>query len=213
MKRVLVVLVATILAVPLLVAGAQSDTKTARGTVTAISGDTLTVKVQDKEMSFTVDKDSNIIARGATTKTTAAQKEGKGGVALADLVKVGDGVEIRYHDMAGKLHAAEIRAGVAVGTGGLSSPSRSARGIVSAMAGGSLTIKSGAEELTFAVGANTRVVGSGVGTKTEAMKKEGKSPTIADLVGAGDDVSVTYREADGTKQASEVRIRSKAKTS
>jgi hypothetical protein len=62
----------------------------------------------------------------------------------------------------------------------------------------SATVKSVApadgKDTSFSVDAKTSVIGKGIGTKSRA--KGGKA-TIADLLSAGDRVSVTYQE-DGT---------------
>jgi hypothetical protein len=50
----------------------------------------------------------------------------------------------------------------------------------------------------------TRVIGTGVGTKTAEMKKDKKTPQIVDLVKVGDTVAAKYD--DTSKHVSEVRI-------
>jgi pyoverdine/dityrosine biosynthesis protein Dit1 len=60
------------------------------------------------------------------------------------------------------------------------------------------------------IDANTAIIGTGLSTMTKEMKAEGKATTLADAVGVGDQVAVTY--TDGThKMASEVRVTSKKK--
>src|SRR5436190_16760902 len=86
------------------------DTKVARGTVVAIDGKSLTVKVRDQEMAFAVDSKTLVEARGAGTKARAAQAAGKSGPRLADVVKVGQGVAVTYHEMNGVRHASVVRA-------------------------------------------------------------------------------------------------------
>jgi len=91
------------------------DTKTARGSVTAMAADSISVKVQSVDMKFTVDGKTTVEARGAGTKSKAAQAAGMAGPKLGDVVKVGDAVEVSYHDMGGTLHAAKIRAVASAG--------------------------------------------------------------------------------------------------
>lgn len=55
----------------------------------------------------------------------------------------------------------------------------------------SLTVTADGKDTTFAVNTKTRVVGKGIGTKGAA---KGGKPTIVDLIGQGDRVSVTYAE-------------------
>src|SRR5262245_61807768 len=64
-----------------------------------------------------------------------------------------------------------------------------------------LTVTASGKDTSFTVDAKTRVVGKGVGTATAA--KGGKA-TIADLLKAGDIVSVTYQDAGGTLHASRI---------
>jgi len=59
--------------------GAQD--KTARGTVTAMAGDSLTIKAADGDMKFSVDASTKVVARGsdvfvATTRTRPVASSG-----------------------------------------------------------------------------------------------------------------------------------------
>ncbi len=84
-------------------------------------------------------------------------------------------------------------------------------GRVTAVAQDSITVKPGATTLTFAVDASTTVTGKGVGTKTRALKAEGKSPMITDLVDEYDSVTVEYHDlGDGKLQATRVKINVKS---
>lgn len=79
-------------------------------------------------------------------------------------------------------------------------------GRVTAVAPDSLTV-SRDDSLTFVVDESTKVIGEGVGTITRAMKADGKSPTIGDLVEERDSVIVKYRDlGDGKLHAQEVKI-------
>jgi hypothetical protein len=187
----------------------DKETKSVRGTVSQVSDNSLTVKVKDKDLTFTIDKDTEVIARGAGTKTRAAQKAGEGGIKLTEVVKVGQGVEVRYHDMGGTLHAASIRAGIDAGAGrtSLDRPrAQDATGTVSAVTADSLTISSGGQSLTFSIDRTTRVIGRGVGTADRQKQETGTGLSITDAVGVGDTVRVSYHETGGTKQAATVTI-------
>ena len=73
-------------------------------------------------------------------------------------------------------------------------------------------VLAGSEKMTLAVDRDTQVVGKGLGTKTRAMKEDGKSPAINDLVNASDSVVVTYVESGaGQRRATEVNVRQTAK--
>ena len=122
MKRMVGVLVmALVVAVPVMALaeqgaaaqgaaqGAKSTAKTlnAAGVVTAVATDSLTVKAKNGEMTFAIDKDTVVTARGATRKSLELKAEGKS-TKLTDFVKVGDAVTVNYHDGTPK-HAANIR--------------------------------------------------------------------------------------------------------
>jgi hypothetical protein len=211
MKRLVVAgLAGALLAVAPFVALAQ-DTKTVKGTVTAVAGDSLTVKVADKDMTFKVDAKTRTIAPGGTTKTRAAQAAGKEGAALGEIVKTGQGVEIAYHEQG--MHAATVR--VLPSTPSANVPpdpaaqAHSARGVVSAVSGTSLSVKAAAGELTFVVDSKTTVVGTGVGTAARKVTEAGGKTAITEFVHAGDAVSVTYHDVAGAKHAASVHITKK----
>ena len=77
-------------------------------------------------------------------------------------------------------------------------------GTIAALTTDSITIKGKEAETTLVVDGKTRVVGTGIGTKSEKMKEEKKTTHITDLLKTGDAVSATYDET--TKHASEVRL-------
>ena len=210
MKYVPVVLAGALaLAVAAAPVRAADETKTAKGTVTAIAGDTVTVKVMDKDMAFKVDKDTDVIARGGSTATRQAQKLGLSGAKLTDIIKVGDGVEVHYKDVGGVMMATELRGGVAAGTGSIEEPkpaSKSATGKVTALTGSSITVNSGGKDWTFPVDAKTRIVAKGASTKMREDEKLGKTPVLTDFVGVGDEVAIDYHEMAGAMHANEIRV-------
>jgi hypothetical protein len=81
---------------------------TAAGTVTSVSADSLTIKAKTEEMTFSVDSKTKVTATGASHKTEAMKGENKPTV-ITDFVKVGDNVNVTYHDMGGTKHAASVR--------------------------------------------------------------------------------------------------------
>jgi hypothetical protein len=117
MKRMVGVLVALALALPVIALaeqtggaqGTKSSEKTlnAQGTVTAVAPDSLSVKGKGGDWTFTIDKATVVVAKGATHKSLELKAEGKS-TKLTDFVKVGDQVIVNYHDGATK-HAANIR--------------------------------------------------------------------------------------------------------
>jgi hypothetical protein len=89
---------------------AKADTKThtASGTVTAVSGSSMTVKTSKEEMTFAVDDKTDVTVTGGTTKTQAAKAAGTKTV-LTDFVASGDTVTVKYHDMGTEKHAARVQ--------------------------------------------------------------------------------------------------------
>jgi len=71
-----------------------------------------------------------------------------------------------------------------------------------------LTVTADGKDTSLAVDAKTSVVGKGIGTKSRA--KGGKA-TIADLLGVGDRVSVTYQEDGTAMRATKVQLLANAK--
>jgi len=82
----------------------------AKGVVTSVAADAVTVNVAGaKALTFAIDAKTAIIGHGAGTATKEARKEGAKGAKVADLVKAGDEVEVKYADAGGKMLASEIR--------------------------------------------------------------------------------------------------------
>jgi hypothetical protein len=188
-------------------------TKTARGTVTAMAADSINVKVQNVDMKFVVDGKTTVEARGAGTKSKAAQRAGMSGPKLSEVVKVGEAVEVSYHDMSGTLHAAKIRAVASPGPAtAAEAASKSSMGTVKAVTATSLSISGSSGggatfDQTFTIDAKTKVVGRGAGT---AAAKKGGKVAITDLVATGDKVNVSFHDMGGTLHAAEVRVTAKA---
>ena len=191
MRRAFIGMAAGVFAVVLTAPAALAqDTKWVRGTVTAVSGSSITVKAKGKDYTFAIDKTTDVEAPGGGTAQRAAEKAGEAGISVADVVKVGTGAEVRYHDMGGSLHAARmIRAGLPPSEGSTSdeapppaAKTTSATGTVSAVANDSLTVTSGANSWTFAIDKNTKIIGEGVGTLSRKLKEAGKGMTATDAI-------------------------------
>lgn len=81
-----------------------------------------------------------------------------------------------------------------------------ASGVVKSVSATSLTVTSGAKEMTFTIDSTTKFVGKGLGTKAQKGKL-----TAMDAVGSNDRVTVTYHDmGGGTMHAANVRVNSKA---
>jgi hypothetical protein len=170
------------------------ETKSARGTVTAMAADTLTVKAGDRELKFSIDAKTNVIATGGGTATRKAEAAGTAGPKLGDLVKVGDAVEVSYHEMGGTLHAASVRKVSSPGAGGGSTSDERAA--------------AKAESATGTVDSETKVIGQGAGTAAAA---KGGRIAITDYVKTGDRVTVSYHKMGSSLHAAEVRVMQRAK--
>jgi ABC-type Fe3+-hydroxamate transport system substrate-binding protein len=180
-------------------------TKSVSGTITAVTPTSVTVKAANGDMVFAVDQKTTVVAPGGSTKTDAAKAEGKAGPVVTAVLKAGQNVDVQYHEQG--MHAAQIRV-----VSSVSSPAKpegpkaqTVHGVVTAVSGTSLTVK-GDAEWTFAADPKTTVTGTGVGTAGKKLAEEGKKTTLVDLVHEGDMVSVTYKDVDGSKLASTVRI-------
>jgi acyl-coenzyme A thioesterase PaaI-like protein len=210
MRHVLGVLAIAVVASLVFAPVASAQGKVVRGKVVAVGTDTVTVNVAGSDMTFKVDKETDLIARGAGTAQRKAEQEGAPGVMLGKFVKPGEGVEVHYKEAAGVMMATEIRAGISVPAAAeAAAPTGSAKGAVTALAADSIGVK-GETEWTFKVDSKTVVIGRGVGTLTKKFKEQGKAPMITDLVGVGDSVVVSFKEVAGAMQATEIRIVSKA---
>ena len=86
-------------------------------------------------------------------------------------------------------------------------------GTVSSVTNTSLTVKGTSGEEMFTIGEKTKVIGSKMGRKAEAMKKAGEKTVITEFVESGDTVSVRFMDDGTAKIASEVRVTKKAKVS
>jgi uncharacterized protein DUF5666 len=206
------------LAIPLsalvmLAAGATSASaqaaKKADGTISAVSGSSVTVKTSSGDMTFTVDKDTVITTPGGGTKEKSAKAAGKTGVASSDVLKEGQAVEVSYKETGGTMHATSIRTIAKVPTEKpASAAAKTAHGTVKDVSASSLTITSAGKDMTFAVDATTHAVGKGLGTATKSSG--GKAP-ITDLIKTGEEVSVTYHDMGGTLHAATVHVVTGAK--
>ena len=196
------------------------ETKSARGSVTAITGNSLTVKAGASEMKFTIDGKTVLTAEGAGTADRKAETAGKPGPKLSDFIKVGDAVEVSYHETGGALHAANVRRVSSAGGGGGGTTStapaqprsETANGTVESLSGTTLTItgstSGGTTKQSFTVDGKTKVVAVGAGTAASAA---GGKVSISDHVGVGDQVTVTYTPTGTILHADEVRVRVKKK--
>jgi len=191
-----------------------ADAKVARGTVVAIGGSSLSVKVRDEEMKFSVDPKTVIETNGAGTKNRAAQASGKPGPKLTEVLKVGQNVAVTYHEVDGVLHASMVRtvSGGAAGVSSAAPETLTSAGTVQSVAANTMTITGngggGASfTQTFRIDEQTKVFAKGA--STAAAAKGGRLP-FSEIVSNGDHVSVSYHKVGDTLHASDVRVTLKA---
>ena len=208
MKRVgvLMLVLAVVLAFP---RPSAAQNKTARGTISSIAGDTISVSVGGSEMKFMVDSKTMVTAAGAGTKARAAAAAGQPGPKLNELLKAGEAVVVTYMEMGSMNHASAVQVVTSAGPGGgavasatdkpAAAASRNTTGVVKSVSATSLTITADGKDMTFALDQATRVVGTGAGTKTAAA---GGRVAITDLVATGNRVNVAHTDT----KATEVRV-------
>jgi hypothetical protein len=195
------------LAVSVRSAGAQ--TREARGTVVAVSDSSLTIKAGAGDLTFVVSGDTKVEAQGAGRRTRTAQEGSGHGVRITEFVKTGKPVLVTYRETNGGNQAVSVRPITSAGSGDgpQSEATKIASGKVTSITASALTVNRDGHDVTFAVDAATKVSAHGAGTASRAAG--GRLP-ITDLVSKGDTVSVDYRDAGGTMNASQVRITVKA---
>ena len=86
-------------------ASSSSSSSTANGKVKSVTAASLVVTDNGKDMTFVVDKDTTVLAKGAGTATKAAG----GNIAFTKLVGVGDTVSVSYAGTGPAMRATEVR--------------------------------------------------------------------------------------------------------
>lgn len=195
-------------------ASAQAEQK-ASGVVASVDGASVTITSGGQEMKFMVDAKTVVEARGAGTKNAEAAAKGMAGAKLTDVVQVGRAVTVSYTGTGAMMHATRIAAGASadksapsMAPAGMAPAAMTATGTVTAVTASMLTINAAGGSREFAIAADTKVVGQGVGTAAAA--KGGKA-SATDLVAKGDRVSVSYTAMGAMMHASEIRVTAKAK--
>ena len=183
--------------------------KVARGTITAIAAQSVTVKVGDQDLKFNVDSKTMVEARGASTKSNRATAAGKPGPQLAEVLQTGQSVSVTYNEAAGALHATGIKVvPKSVASAAPADAALSSNGTVKALGADWITISgsggSGASfEQTFKINTATRVFAKGGTTATVAS---GGRVAFEKLIATGDHVSVDYHKDGDALWASQVRV-------
>jgi hypothetical protein len=191
------------------VGSAGAQTREARGNVVAVSSSSLTVKAGARDLTFVVNADTQVQAVGAGRQTRKVREAGGSGISITEFVKTGRPVLVTYREANGRNQAVVVRPISSAGSAeSQTNAAKIASGTVTSVTASALTINRDGKDLTFAVDAATKVAATGAGKATRAA---GGRIAITDLVGKGDAVSVTYRDAGTAMNASQVRVRIKAR--
>ena len=184
---------------------AHAQTKEARGTVTAVTDSTLSMKAGAEQLTFVVDSETHLDVRTAQRDLQQAQA-GKPSPRVNNFFEAGQVVLVRYREEKGRNHALDISRVSSTGAGGgsISDPAKISDGKVKSVTDSQVVIDAGGREMTFAISGDTNVLAKGA---TKATKAAGGSTTITTFVHPGDQVSVSYHEAGAKMMASEVRVR------
>jgi hypothetical protein len=188
---------------------APQEGKDARGKVTAVSADSITVDVNGQAMTFTVNPSTQVIARGAGTKARETEKMTGQKPTLTDIVKVGDNVEVRYSSSAGTMVAMTVRAGLpaAATPPAAGAATKRIQGVVTEVSGTGIAIKpASGEAMKFMVDDKARVTGTGLGTMAKEKQETAQKLRLTDAVAMGDTVEVTYTGAGDMMHATAVRV-------
>ena len=95
---------------------AGDTAKEARGIVTSIGGDSIAINLpSDIDVTFRVDANTCVVARGAGKKMRRAQEEGAPGVRLHDVLPIGGAVKVSYEERNGQRYARRIVSVASVG--------------------------------------------------------------------------------------------------
>jgi hypothetical protein len=191
-------------------------TKTSRGTVTALSGDMVTVKTDSQEMKFAVDAKTTVTVEGGATASRKADATGKSGPKLSELIQVGNPVEVTYIESGGTMRATAIRRVADAGRPASTSPSaprtETVDGTVDSISGNTVTVSGTTGDAKFkqsiTVDSTTKIVAEGAGT---AAAKSGGKLVLSEHIGPGDRVTITYHAQGTTLHATEIRVRQRAK--
>jgi len=178
----------------------SAQSKEVRGSISAMTDTTLTLKAEAQEMTFFIDGDTRLEVRRSARDLQKAQP-GNPRPRVNDFFEIGQAVRVRYEEAGGRNHALDVER---VGSAGSEKKSSIVEGKVTAVSASQMSIAGDKGTLTFAVTGDTDVVARGATTATKAA---GKGTPLTTFVHSGDVVSVTYNEADGKMTASQILVR------
>jgi hypothetical protein len=180
----------------------QAQTREARGTVTAVTDSSLSLKAGAQELTVYVDSDTHLSVR-RTERDIQKEQPGRPSPRVNSFFEPGQAVLVRYKVENGRNMATDISRVGSAGEGSVSNPAKISAGKVKTVTASQLVIEDGGRELSFAINGDTNVLAKGA---TKATKAAGGSTPITTFVHTGDSVSVSYHEAGAKMMASEVRV-------
>jgi uncharacterized protein DUF5666 len=182
----------------------NAQAREARGTVTAVTDSTLTIKAGAQELTFFVDSRTHLEVRTAERNLQKAQA-GSPSPRVNSFFEPGQTVLVRFEEEKGRNHALDVSRVGSPGAGGgsVSNPAKISAGKVKVVTASQLTLDDNGREMTFAISGDTNVLAKGA---SKATKAAGGSTPITTFVHTGDTVSVSYHEAGAKMMASEVRV-------
>jgi hypothetical protein len=198
--RVILGVGASIIGVLAIARPADAQTREARGTVTAITDTTLSIKAGAQELTFYVDGETHLEVRAAERNLQRAQP-GNPSPRVSSFFEPGQAVLVRYREEKGRNHALDISR---VGSAASGESQKISEGKVTLVTPSQITIDDNGRALTFGISGDTNVLVKGA---TKATKAAGGSTPITTFVHTGDMVSVSYKESNAKMMASEVRVR------
>jgi hypothetical protein len=198
--RVIIGVGASILGVLAIARPADAQTREARGTITAVTDTTLSIKSGAEELTFYVDGETHLEVRAAE-RNLQREQPGRPSPRVNSFFEPGQAVLVRYRVEKGRNHALDIGR---VGSAGGGEAQKISEGKVKFVSPTQLTIDDNGRDLSFAISSDTHVLLKGATKATEAA---GGNRSITTYVHAGDTVSVSYFERDAKMMASEIRVR------
>ena len=183
---------------------ANAQTREARGTVTAVTDSTMTVKAGTREVTFYVDGKTHLEVRPSAKDFQAAQP-GNPKPRVNSFFQAGNAVLVRYRQENGRNHALDVERVGSAGAGGgyIKPPVGVAEGKVTSVSASHMTIAANGGDFTFAITGDTDVIAHGA---SKATKAAGRGTPLTTFVTSGDMVTVRYRQAAGAIAASEIRV-------
>ena len=169
---------------------ASAQTKEARGTVTAVTTTTMTVKVGAQDTTFYIDGDTHLEVRRAAKQIQAAQPDGRSRgstISSRPAIPSWSGIEKRTDGIMPSMSSAS--AALVPRTHRSSPRERSRRSPAS-----HVTVAADGHDMTFAITGDTDVLVKGA---SKATKAAGGGTPLTTFVHSGDTVSVSYKDAAG----------------